>query len=302
MAQTSPAISRRRLGARLRRLREAKGVTGEEAGKAIRSSASKISRMESGAVPFKLRDVADLLTLYGLRSGSGRQVILSLVAETHEPGWWDHFGDVLPTWEKPYVGLEAGADLIQVYEPSAVPALLQTEAYALAALNVLDRAAAAGWRGRLAMTRRMRQDRLTSPDSPRLWALLDEAVLRYPVGGAEVMPAQIGHLIEMSRLANVTLQVIRLGAGRIPAAGSFTVLRFGDADLPDIVYLEHLTGASYLDRRADVEVYLEAWERITLAAEPPASTAHILCAIRDSWEGAITSGRRRPGPFGIASG
>jgi Domain of unknown function (DUF5753) len=131
-----------------------------------------------------------------------------------------------------------------------------------------------------------RLDQIAAPAGPMLWVLLDESALRTPFGGAKVMAQQMAHLIGVSKLPNVTLQLIRIGAERIAAVGSFTILRFGDENLPDIVYLEHLTGASYLDRRADVDVYLEALNRIALSAEPLEHTVGILGVIRESWEGA----------------
>jgi transcriptional regulator with XRE-family HTH domain len=285
MRQHGPTVARRRVGARLRRLREARTITGAAAGHAIRSSTSKISRMEAGQVPFKERDLTDLLTLYRA-SAAERTEILSLVTQANEPGWWERYNDVLPGWAKPYIGLESEADLIRSYGAQLIPALLQTEDYARACPPVGGAVSGASTNrtaGRLASMRVTRQERLAAPDGPRLWVVLDESALLHPAGGADVMRAQLGHLIEMAKLPNVTLQVLPLrAAGRIPG-GPFTILRFDDPDLPDVVYLEHLAGASHLDRRPDVEPYLAAIERLSFSSEPPTSTIGILSRILGRW-------------------
>jgi transcriptional regulator with XRE-family HTH domain len=290
MRQNGTTVARRRVGARLRRLREAREITGAAAGHAIRSSTSKISRMEAGQVSFKQRDLTDLLTLYGA-SAAERAEILSLVTQANKAGWWERYNDVLPGWAKPYIGLEAEADLIRPYGAQLIPALLQTEDYARACQRV-GRALPKRTADRLASMRVTRRERLAAPDGPRLWVVLDEAALLHPADGAGVMRAQLEHLIETSKLPNVTLQVLPLGAsGRIPG-GPFTILRFDDPDLPDVVYLEHLAGASYLDRRPDVEPYLEAIERLALSSEPATSTIGFLSRILDRWRDGPEDARR----------
>src|SRR2546421_3907482 len=187
---SGPTVLRILLGAQLRKLREAKGVTRDEAGWEIRSSESKISRMELGRVSFKERDVADLLTFYGVSDEQERATMLALAREANTPGWWNRFTDILPTWFQSYLGLEAAAALIRTYEIQFVPGLLQTDDYARAVILLAhDRATADDVERRVAL-RRERQQALLRKEPPELWAVVDEAALRRPIGGdAGVRPA-----------------------------------------------------------------------------------------------------------------
>ncbi|WP_432988411.1 helix-turn-helix domain-containing protein [Dactylosporangium sp. CA-233914] len=270
------------LGAHLRRLREAQGVTREDAGWEIRSSESKISRMELGRVGFKERDVADLLTLYGVDDPEERTRLLALARDANNPGWWHRFGDVLPNWFQSYLGLEAAAALIRTYEVQFVPGLLQTKDYARSVVLLGHGRAKEDEIERRVELRMQRQQILTRPDAPRLWMVVDEAALRRPIGGLDVMRGQVEALLEInSTLPNVRLQVIPFNAGGHAAAGgAFTILRFPDEDLPDVVYIEQLTSALYLDKRDDVDLYAEAMERLCVEARPPTDTARILEDIR----------------------
>lgn len=279
---TGPTALRMLLGAHLRRLREAKGVGRDQAGWEIRASESKISRMELGRVGFKERDVADLLTLYGVTDESERQALLNLAREANNPGWWHRFNDVLPNWFQSYLGLEQTAGLIRTYEVQFVPGLLQTRDYARAVVLLGHDGATMAEIERRVDLRMERQELLTrsEPEPPRLWCVVDEAVLRRPIGGPAVMYGQIAHLIDIIKLPNVRLQVVPFSAGGHAAAGgAFTILRFPEPDLPDIVYIEHLTSAIYLDKRDDVDQYALAMERLCMAAAPPERTPEILDAV-----------------------
>jgi transcriptional regulator with XRE-family HTH domain len=273
---SGPTVLRMLLGAHLRKLREAREISREEAGYAIRGSESKISRLELGRVGFKGRDVADLLTLYGV-DGEERDRLIALARDANQPGWWHRYGDVLPNWFQAYLGLEAAAALIRTYEVQFIPGLLQTADYARAVVRLdHSRASEAEVERRVAL-RVNRQRVLTRPDAPQFWAILDEASLRRPIGGSEVMRGQLQALIEVNKLPNVRLQVIPFNAGGHAAAGgAFSLLRFPEEDLPDIVYIEQLTSALYLDKRDDVEHYVLAMERLCVEAEPPAHTASII--------------------------
>ncbi|WP_238359154.1 helix-turn-helix domain-containing protein [Micromonospora fiedleri] len=265
------------LGAQLRRLRESRGVTRESAGWEIRSSESKISRMELGRVGFKERDVADLLTLYGVTDEQERAALLKLARDANNPGWWHRYGDVLPSWFQSYLGLEAAAALIRSYEVQFVPGLLQTREYARAVVLLGHGRAGLDEIERRVDLRMRRQELLRRPRPPRLWAVVDEAALRRPIGGPTVMRGQLQALLEATRTPNVRLQVIPFAAGGHAAAGgAFTILRFGDQDLPDIVYIEQLTSALYLDKREDLDFYAVAMERLCVEAEPPERTPEIL--------------------------
>ncbi|WP_405116922.1 helix-turn-helix domain-containing protein [Micromonospora sp. NBC_01405] len=279
---TGPTVLRMLLGAQLRRLREAVGVTREGAGWEIRASESKISRMELGRVGFKERDVADLLSLYGVTDSEEREALLKLARDANSPGWWHRYGDVLPSWFQSYLGLEAAAALIRSYEVQFVPGLLQTPEYARAVVLLGHRGAGADEIDRRVGLRMQRQELLHRPQPPQLWAVVDEAALRRPIGGPEVMRGQFAALIEATRSPHVRLQIIPFDAGGHAAAGgAFTILRFGDQDLPDIVYIEQLTSAIYLDKREDLDYYAAAMERLCVEAEPPERTPELLARLRD---------------------
>jgi transcriptional regulator with XRE-family HTH domain len=278
---SGPTVLRILLGAQLRRLRESKNISREDAGWEIRASGSKISRMELGRVSFKERDVSDLLSLYGVADKKERDALLNLAQQANNPGWWHHFSDILPGWFQSYLGLEAAATLIRTYEIQFVPGLLQTADYARAVILLGHAGADADEIERRIDLRRQRQQILNRPDPPQLWVVIDEAVLRRPIGGADVMKAQIEYLIEASKLPNIRMQIIPFHAGGHAAAGGpFAILRFPEPELPDVVYVEQLTSAIYLDKREDVDHYAIAMERVCIDAEPPNHTPEILEKLR----------------------
>jgi transcriptional regulator with XRE-family HTH domain len=275
------AIVRRMLvGAQLRRLRLEAGLTREQAAEAIRASAWKLHRLENGQVSFKERDIVDLLALYGVKDPGEVASFVIMAREANQPGWWQTFGDLLPQWFRAFVDLESAASLIRAYEGQYVPGLLQTEAYCRAVVTgaLLDEPPEEVER-RVAL-RMGRQGLLSGDAPPRLWAVVDEAALRRPVGGHAVMRAQLERLIEASTLPQVTLQVLPFRAGAHPAmVGAFTVLRFEDRELPDVVYVEHLTSALYLSKREEVDRYLHVMESICVRSAPPEQTPGILSEI-----------------------
>jgi transcriptional regulator with XRE-family HTH domain len=272
-----PTVQRMLVGARLRRLRTDIGLTREQAAETIRASAWKIHRLENGQVGFKERDLLDLLQRYQVTDPAEVAELLALAREANTPGWWQHYGDVLPAWFRTYVDLESAATLIRTYEGQFVPGLLQTDDYMRAVIggaHLEDSGEEVGRRVRLRMAR---QTLLTREHPPRLWAVIDEAALRRPVGGREVMRGQLERLIDATKLANVTLQVLAFDAGAHPAMGaSFSVLRFPDHELPDVVYLEHLTSAIYLNKPDEVDQYLHVMETISVRAAAPDQTVELL--------------------------
>ena len=273
---SGPTVLRILLGSQLRMLREVKGITREEAGYAIRASGSKISRMELGRVSFKERDVTDLLKLYGVDEDE-TATLVALAIQANSPGWWHKYGDVLPDWFQVYVGLEEAASLIRLYEVQFVPGLLQTADYARAVVRLGQPGAAPEEIERRISLRMGRQELLTKPGGPRLWAIVDEAALRRPIGGKEVMRAQLEQLILATEEPQVTLQVMPFRSGGHAAeAGAFTIMRFPEPDPPDVVYLEQLTSALYLDKRDDVEKYTEVMERLSVESESPERSVDIL--------------------------
>jgi transcriptional regulator with XRE-family HTH domain len=277
-----PTVLRIVLGSQLRRLREQRQITCEEAGEAIRASHSKISRMELGRVRFRRRDVADLLTFYGVDDDTDRSAMLSLADQANAPGWWHSYSDILPSWFEVYIGLEEAASRIRSYEVQFVPGLLQTEDYARA-VTLLGHPDAPGHEVERRVGLRMRrQSLLSAEEPPHLWAVVDEAVLRRPLGGAQVMRKQLRHLLEMTESPNITLQVVpfELG-GHAAAGGPFSILRFAERDLPDVVYLEQLTSALYLDKREEVDHYHMVMERLCIDAEPASHIQDTLKRILD---------------------
>ncbi len=275
-----PTVRRILLGSLLRRLREDKGISREEAGYSIRASESKISRLELGRVSFKERDVADLLTLYGVMDEAERAPLMALVREANTPGWWQNFTDVLPSWFQPYIGLEEAATLIRTYEIQFIPGLLQTEDYARAVITQGNSGVRSDTIERRISVRMNRQKLLARPTHPRLWVVIDEAALRRPLGGPKVMRAQLEHLIKLAGQPNLSLQIMpfRFG-GHAAEGGAFSILRFPEADLPDVVYLEQLAGAVYLDKREDVDRYMEAMDRLCVDSVPPAASIDVLNTI-----------------------
>jgi transcriptional regulator with XRE-family HTH domain len=272
----SSTVRRILLGSLLRRLRESKNISMREAGYHIRATESKISRLETGKVSFKERDVEDLLTFYGVSDGKERDQVLDLVREANTLGWWHSFGEVLPSWFEAFVGLESAASVVRAYEVQFIPGLLQCPEYVDAVVSTNRTQTAADLKRRIELRQR-RQAALERADAPVLWAVLDEAALRRPIGGPEVMEAQIAYLIEQASRPNITIQLLPYSVGAHAAeGGAFTLLRFAEADLPDVVYLEHLTGAQYIERPEDVEQYARAMDRISVDALHPDDTVQAL--------------------------
>jgi transcriptional regulator with XRE-family HTH domain len=275
-------VQRLLVGAKLRRLRTDMGLSREEAAEAIRASEWKIHRLENGQVGFKERDIVDLLAFYGVTDPGEVAAFLGVTREANAPGWWQHYGDVLPPWFRTYVDLESAATLIRTYEGQFVPGLLQTDDYMRAVVRGAHLEESSDEVGRRVRLRMARQTLLTREHPPRLWAVVDEAALRRPVGGPGVMKGQLERLLDATELPNVTLQVLPLDTGAHPAmVGSFSVLRFPDQELPDVVYLEHLTGASYLNKPDEVDQYLHVMESICVRAAAPDQTVELLNRLLD---------------------
>lgn len=278
VASDGPTVLRMMLGAQLRRLRDAAGISREAAGEAIRGSHAKISRLELGRVGFKERDVLDLLTLYGVDRAAERDPLLDLARRANQPGWWHRYSDLLPGWFETYVGLEQSARQIRTYEPQFIPGLLQTEAMARAVTQLGHTGMGGHELDRRVALRLGRQQVLTADTPPTLWAVVDEAALRRCPGGPEVMAGQVEHLLAMAALPHVVVQVVPFSrGGHAGAGGPFSILRFAqESEVPDVVYLEQLTSALYLDKRADVDDYLATMELLCLQALPPDETTTFL--------------------------
>ncbi|MFG2784050.1 helix-turn-helix domain-containing protein [Streptomyces prunicolor] len=272
-----PVVPRLVLGARLRELRDERHISRSAAGDAIRASRSKISRLEAGRHRFKPRDVADLLTLYGVTDEAERATLLALAVEANSPAWWQHFNDVVPTWARAYLGAEQAASLVRCFEVQRVPHLLQTPDYARASLRLAHAGAGGAELDRRVKLRMTRQRILRRRPAAQLWAVIDEAALRRPVGGISTMRGQLRHLIEICRLPQVTVQVMPfLAGGHAGEAGPVTILRLPGGRLPDMVYLEQRVTALYPDRPTEIECYWDVMNRLVVEAESPEETPTIL--------------------------
>ncbi|MGC4987166.1 helix-turn-helix domain-containing protein [Streptomyces sp. DT193] len=277
---SAPTVLRLVLGKRLRHLREQAGVSFEEAARTIEVTALTVRRIEKAEVGLRIPYVRELLRAYGVPAAEVDD-FLALAREANKPGWWYSYRDVLPDWFSAYVSLESEAGVIRLYEPHYVPGLLQTRDYATALMRVGFPNATKQDVARRVALRMKRQDLLAKPDAPAVWAILDETVLRRPVGGREVMRAQFDRLTEALDLPKVRIQIMRFGVGAHPGAfGPFHHFRFGFSELPDIVYTESLVGAVYVDRPDVVVSYLEVLDRMSVQAEPVARTRAVLGELR----------------------
>jgi hypothetical protein len=274
-----PTALRIALGVQLGRLRAARGISATAAGEAIRASAARIGRLELGRITLNERDVSSLLTLYGVRDREEREAFLSMTREANKRGWWHRYGSVLPSWFEMYLGLEQASSVIRTYEPQLVPGLLQTEDCARTLIRQSHPNTFNGDVERRVALRVDRQKLLVEPDAPSLWTVIDEAAL-WRLGGRSAMRAQIQRLIDLAELPNITLQVMPFGSGcHAVAGGPFSILRFAEPDLPDIVYLEQLTGAIYLDSSHEVSHYAMVMDRSCVQAKSPADSIRFLDSI-----------------------
>ncbi|GAB3557846.1 transcriptional regulator with XRE-family HTH domain [Actinopolyspora lacussalsi] len=275
-----PTARRIVLGAQLRRLRERADITRAQAADEIRGSESKISRIELAKVSLKERDVRDLLKCYGVTDDEQQQPFLEMVRESKQPGWWNRYSDLMPDWFQDFVGLEESASRIQTYELQFVPGLLQIEPYAKAiASHGRPELADENVRRRVAL-RMQRQKLLNGPQAPRVWAVIDESVLHRPIGGLDVMRQQLDHLLEMTKRSTITLQVVPYRLSGYAAEGSFSMLRFAEPELPNLVYVEHLAGALHLDKPEEIEQYSRVFDHLTVDAETPEESRKLLHKVR----------------------
>lgn len=279
--RSAPTVGQVVLGRRLQDLRERAGLKREEAARVLRVAPATVRRMETAEVSLKIPYLQMLLRQYGVTEDETESFI-TLAEEANRPGWWQRYHDILPSWFSMYVSLEGAASLIRSYEPHFIPGLLQTEEYARA---VMQTGAVGQTRPedieRYVALRMQRQELLTREGAPRLWVVMDETALRRPVGSADVMRSQLDRLLETSKLSNVTLQVSEFSSGPHPGTyGPFVLFRFAVPELPDMVYSEYLTGAVYLDARAEVATHLEVMDRMAAQAATAHRTKEILRDLR----------------------
>ncbi|MER6958560.1 MULTISPECIES: helix-turn-helix transcriptional regulator [unclassified Streptomyces] len=278
----APTVGQVVLGRRLQELREAAGLGREEAARALRVAAATVRRMETADVALKVPYVQVLLETYGVPEAEA-EAFVSLTEEANRPGWWQRYHDVLPEWFSLYVSLEGAARLIRSYEPHFVPGLLQTEAYARAVLEAgtVGRTTPDSLERHVAL-RMARQRLLEGGDPPHLWVVMDETVLRRPVSvEADVMAEQLDKLVEFAERDRITLQVSEFASGPHPGTSApFSLFRFAEPELPDMVVTEYLTGALYLDDRKEVSAHLEVLDHMTTHAASAQRTKEILRSVR----------------------
>jgi transcriptional regulator with XRE-family HTH domain len=264
-SNVNPTVRRRRLGQELRRLRELKGMTAEEVADRLLVSQSKISRLENGRRSISQRDVRDLCGVYEVEDHRIVDSLMQMAKESRQQGWWHAFGDIPYSV---YIGLETDAASLRVYEPQVVPGLLQTPRYAEAVITgALPEATPADIEKRV-QVRMRRQDRITDTEHPlRLWAVLDESALRRAVGGPQTMVEQLEHLLEMTRLPHVTVQVMPFSMGAHPGVnGQYAILEFPEAADSTVIYLEGVTSDLYLEKANDVQSYSVMYEHLRAQA------------------------------------
>ncbi|MFF7076058.1 helix-turn-helix domain-containing protein [Streptomyces lavendulae] len=280
----NPTVSRRRLGSELRRLREISGMTTQQVAERLLISQPKISLLENGRRLAKPRDVRDLCGLYGVKDQRRVDHLMQLSRESGQQGWWNSYGDIP---YGPYIGLEAEAASIRLYEPSVIPGLLQTPAYARAVIAGTIPHVTAEQAGARLQVRLRRQDRLGAPRDPlRLWAVLDESALRRVVGSREVMREQLGHLTRLGAQPHITVQVLPHGVGAHPGvSGQFSLLEFADAADMSVVYLERFTSDVYLEKRSDVRLYRDMYAHLQARALSPDNTRHFIDEAINSYAG-----------------
>ncbi|MEU1262434.1 helix-turn-helix transcriptional regulator [Streptomyces cellulosae] len=281
--RAAPTVGQVVLGRRLHELREAAGLSREEAARILRVAPATVRRMETAEVSLKIPYVQMLLTAYGVPEHEA-DTFVALAEDANRPGWWQRYHDVLPEWFSLYVSLEGAARIIRSYEPHFVPGLLQTEDYARAVLE----AGTIGTAGpetveRHVALRMERQKLLERPDPPHLWVLMEETVLRRPVSGdSRVMRDQLDKLLEFAARDRVTLQIAEFADGPHPGTyAPFSLFRFAEPELPDMVFTEYLTGALYLDSRKEVSVHLEVLDHMTAGAASVRRTEKLLRECRE---------------------
>ncbi|MFC6087236.1 helix-turn-helix domain-containing protein [Sphaerisporangium aureirubrum] len=253
--RTSPTARRRRLAAELRRLRKQAGLTREQVAEVLGCAPATITRFEIAQSGPRIAEVALMLELYGIDEGQ-RESLLAMAREARKRGWWHPYADTIPAWFETFVSLEEEAITLRTYESEWVPGVLQTEAYARATILAEPVVPSEAETERRVALRMERQKRLTEEDSPTMWIVLNEAIIRRLVGGRATMQDQLRRLGEASRLSHVTLQVLPFDAGAHPGMdGAFTILGFPDRRDPDVVYIEYRAGSLYLENPVEADTY-----------------------------------------------
>ena len=280
MMTTGPTVRRRRLGTELRKLRESNGYKLEEVAAQLGVAPSTLSRIETGKAPTKSAYLSQMLEKYGVVDPAQRQVLVDMAREGHRKGWWAAYDDVLPSGFDIYVGLEAETAAVRGYEVAVVHGLLQTPDYARAVLGEMFPRHGAEQIDRMVALRMERQRRFDDDPPLELWAILDEAVIRRPVGGRAVMRTQLEHLLGMAARPGLTLQVLPFSCGAHAGhAGAFSILEFPNRSDSEVAYVESVAGTTYLEKDREVRVQVEAFDRLRAAALAPGASASLIAQV-----------------------
>jgi transcriptional regulator with XRE-family HTH domain len=280
MASGSPTARRRRLGSELRNLRLGVGKTLDDAAAVLECHRSRISRMETGHLPVKRRDLDDLLDLYGVTEAETRSTLTAMARRMNEPNWWEEYG-LDPTYEN-LLGLESEANYIRSFQTILIPGLLQTDDYTRAVIDANPALVTDDSIEKLLRVRAERKLVLTRDELPvRFWGIIGEAALRTPVGGADVMKAQIDYLVKMTERPNITLQVLPYKAGaHAGLSGPFIIFAFSLPGDRDIIFLENLTSSLYLDKPPAVEEYTLVFDDLRSSALNPGDSLDLISEIK----------------------
>ncbi|MFJ3446533.1 helix-turn-helix domain-containing protein [Streptomyces sp. NPDC086081] len=280
-ANINPTVRRRRLGAELRQLRLASGLTSTEAAERLMVSQPKISHLENGRRTISPRDVRDLCGIYGVTDPQVIDSLLQMAREAGQQGWWHTYGDP----QSVYIALETDATSLHTYESAAIPALLQTPAYSSAVIGKTIPELTAKETGTRLKVRLRRQHRIYDPARPlRLWVVLDESALRRVVGGPDVMREQLEHLNALSAEPHITVQVLPYTAGAHPGlSGQFSILRFVDSSAATVVYLERFTSDLYLEKPSDVQHYSVLHDHLQAQALSPDSSRDFITDVTKTY-------------------
>jgi transcriptional regulator with XRE-family HTH domain len=277
---TGPTVRRRRLGTELRKLRESNTYKLEEVAAQLGVAPSTLSRIETGKAPTKSAYLNQMLEMYGVIDPAQRQVLVDMAREGHRKGWWAAYDDVLPSGFDIYVGLEAETAAIRGYEISVVHGLLQTPDYARAVMREMFPRHSVEQIERLVDLRIQRQQRFDDDSPLELWAILDEAVVRRPVGGSAVMREQLEHLLAMAARPELTLQVLPFSCGAHAGhGGPFSILEFPNRTDSEVAYVESVAGILYLEKDREVRARTDAFDRLRAAALAPAASAELIAQV-----------------------
>ena len=283
MTGTSPTARQRELGTRLRGLRNEHNLTVEDVAERLLCSATKISRLETGARRPSLRDVRDLCGIYEVDASTSAE-LMSLAKEARAAGWWTQYDDLNLD---PLIGLEDAATTITCYSMFYMPGLLQTREYAQGIISIVAPKMDPHVIQQRVDARLRRQQLLGRDSGPRYNVLLDENVIRRGVGDPELIAAQLEKVLETINAGRAVVQVIPFSAGAYATAdGYFVLLEFeGRADLGPVVYIEGLAGNQYLDRKGDIARYRECIDYLKARALSPQESESLIAKARADYAG-----------------